>query len=225
MRSGGGRQRKGVIFDMDGVLAETEALHLESLQSILSPLGVRYTSEHNRPYIGMGETEFWEAVCDQFALPVPPEEMSRRRGEAMLRIVGRGVTPRPGAVELVRDLRGRGIPLAVASSSPLPQIEAILDGIGVRDAFLALVSGESPEVPRGKPAPDIYLAASRALGLAPGECIAVEDSENGVRSARASGCHVIAVPCRETAGQGFSQAHQVLDTLSDFDLRMLGGTA
>lgn len=209
--------RQGVIFDMDGLLAETERLHLESLQEILAPLGVEYTLEHNKPYIGMGEAEFWDAVCEQFGLPVPPAEMSRRRGEAMLRIVGRGVRPMPGAVELVRDLQARGVPMAVASSSPPAQIEAILSKIGVLDAFTAIVSGESPEVARGKPAPDIYVEASRALGLDPGACVAFEDSENGVLAARAAGCAVIAVPCSETMDQDFDAADRIIESLSDFD--------
>lgn len=202
---------------MDGVLSDSEGLHLESLQEILSPLGVTYTLEHNRPYIGMGETEFWQAVCKQFSLEVPAEEMSRRRGEAMLRIVKRGVPEIPGAVALVRALQAKGIPMAVASSSPQPQIDAILDALGIRDAFQVTISGESPEVKKGKPAPDIYVLASQALGLEPGECIAIEDSENGVRSARAAGCHVLALPGPATRSQDLSAAHEVLRSHSEFD--------
>ena len=212
---------RGVIFDMDGVLSDTEGLHLESLQEILSPFGIRYTDEDNRPFIGMGETEFWQAVCRKFAVPVAPEEMSRRREGAMLRIVARGVKPMPGAVDLVRTLRTRGVPMAVASSSPPPQIDAILKGIGLRDAFDAIVSGESDEVANGKPAPDIYLAASRRLGVPPEECVAIEDSENGVRSARDAGLLVIAVPGRETRSQDFSRAHHRLGSLLQLDLASL----
>lgn len=209
-------QMRGVIFDMDGVLSDTEGLHLASLQEILSPLGVDYTLEHNQPYIGMGETDFWKGVCEQFSLQVPPREMSRRREAAMLRLVKRGVTPIPGAVELVRDLRRRGVPLAVASSSPPRQIEAILSALGIRDAFQVVLSGESPQVKRGKPAPDIYLEASRALGLRPEECVAIEDSENGVRSARGAGCHVLALPGPATEEQDFSDAHSLLQSLTEF---------
>ncbi len=213
---------KGVIFDMDGVLADTEGLHLESLQSILAPLGVAYTLEHNRPFIGMGEGDFWKAVCRQFTLDVPPEEMSRRREEAMLRLVNHGVPPIHGAVDLVRNLGGRGVPLAVASSSPPRQIAAILAAAGVADAFDAIVSGESPQVARGKPAPDIYVEASRLLALRPAECIAIEDSENGVRSAHLAGCYVVALPGVETASQDFTMARKVLGGLSEFDFDLLG---
>ena len=214
---------RGVVFDMDGVLADTEPLHLLSLQEILAPLGVEYTAEHNRPYIGIGESEFWVSVCERFGLPEPPATMAARRDEAMLRNIARGITPMPGAVELVRELAGRALPLAVASSSPPRQVRAIVEALGLLDAFGALVSGESPEVARGKPAPDIYIEACRAIGLPPEECLAIEDSENGARAARAAGLVVVAVPCGETLRQDFSSAHHRLDSLEAFDLGWVGG--
>jgi HAD superfamily hydrolase (TIGR01509 family) len=212
---------RGVVFDMDGVLADTEGLHLRSLQEILAPFGITFTQEDNTPYVGHGGTEFWESVGARYDLPDPPGVMTLRREEAMLRNVAGGVRPMEGAVDLVRALRERGIPLAVASSTPPRQIEAILDGVGVRDAFGPVISGEDPEVARGKPAPDIYLEACRALGLPPHECIAIEDSANGVRSGRAAGLYVVAVPCAETRTQDFREADTVLRTLKEFDLSLL----
>ncbi len=213
---------RGVIFDMDGVLADTEPLHLLSLQEILAPLGVEYTDEHNRPYIGLGESEFWVAVCERFGLPEPPSVMTRRRDEAMLRNIARGVTAMRGAVELVRELHGRGVPLAVASSSPPTQVRAIVDALGLRALFGSLVSGEEEAVAHGKPAPDIYLEACRRVDLPPADCLAIEDSENGTRSARAAGLTVVAVPCEETRDQDFSAAHHRLETLEEFDLAWVG---
>ncbi|MCZ6689735.1 MAG: HAD-IA family hydrolase, partial [Planctomycetota bacterium] len=99
---------------------------------------------------------------------------------------------------------------------------AILAAAGVADAFDAIVSGESPQVARGKPAPDIYVEASRLLALRPAECIAIEDSENGVRSAHLAGCYVVALPGIETASQDFTMAQKVLGGLSEFDFDLLG---
>lgn len=206
---------------MDGVLADTEGLHLKSLQEILAPFGIAFTQQDNTPYIGLGEGEFWESVCARFDLPDPPEVMTLRREEAMLRNVGLGVRPMEGAVDLVRTLHGMKVPLAVASSTPPRQIRAILEGIGVLDAFGPLISGEDSEIARGKPAPDIYLEACRALGIPPEECIGIEDSVNGVRSARAAGLYVVAVPCAETRGGDFREAHVLLDSLKEFDLSLL----
>ena len=211
----------GVIFDMDGVLADTEGIHLEATRAVLGAFGIEFGPDENRPFIGMGEAEFWSTLRRQYALTDPAETLAERRECALLRIVARGVEPMAGARDLVRRLERKKVLLAVASSSPPRQIEAILAEIGLREPFSALISGESPEVKRGKPAPDIYRVASEAIGLPTSSCIAVEDSENGVRSAREAGCIVVAVPCRETEGHDFSAAHHVIANLKDFDLSLL----
>jgi HAD superfamily hydrolase (TIGR01509 family) len=121
------------------------------------------------------------------------------------------VEPMPGARELIAALHERGYPLAIASSSPLWQIEAVVERLNLRGMLAAVASGE--EVPHGKPAPDVYLLAAERLGVPPARCLALEDSGPGTIAAKAAGMCVIAVPSAETAGHSFEHADLVLPSL------------
>jgi HAD superfamily hydrolase (TIGR01509 family) len=139
----------------------------------------------------MSSVEWSRYMHDALGVPGTPEEINAEVVRRMLERYGEAPPLIPGAVEAVRRCAERW-PLAVASSSNPELIEVVLERAGIRDLFRAVVS--SQEVPRGKPAPDVYLEAARRLGLAPERCAAVEDSHNGIRSAKAAGMLVVAVP-------------------------------
>lgn len=182
-----------VVFDLDGVILESEQLWDEVRESLARERGGRWSERAQRDMMGMSSTEWSRYMHDVVRLPEPADEINR---EVVHRMAARYAESLPlitGAVEAVRRLAARW-PLALASSSNREIIDAALDAAGLAAAFRVTVSSE--EVARGKPAPDVYLEAARRLGVDPARCAAIEDSSSGIRSADAAGMRVIAVPNR-----------------------------
>jgi HAD superfamily hydrolase (TIGR01509 family) len=182
-----------VIFDMDGVLVETEQVWNAVREQLVRERGGRWLPEAQAAMMGMSSPEWSRYLAEDLGVPMAPEAINR---EVVERISARYADALPlldGAVEVVRAMAGRW-PLGLASSSNRPVIDLVLDLAGLADCFRATVSSE--EVARGKPAPDVYLEAAARLGVAPSACVAVEDSATGLRSAAAAGMRVVAVPNR-----------------------------
>jgi len=182
---------EAVVFDLDGVLVQTEELWDEVRSGLARERGARYDDEAQRAMMGMSSLEWSEYMHSELGVPEEPREIS---DEVVRRMEARYPERLPlihGARAAVERLRARW-PLGVASSSNRPLIDAVLELSGLADYFSATVSSE--EVPRGKPAPDVYLEASKRLGVDPPRCAAIEDSHSGIRSAKAAGMRVIAVP-------------------------------
>jgi len=183
---------KAVLFDLDGVLVDTEIWWDEARLAFAESQGRAWT-EADRAAIMGSNTRQWRALMrDRLDLAIPEEDIERAVIGAMLtRYADEGPPVIGDAVSVVRHL-ARRYSLAVASSAPPQIIEAALLGMGLRDAFAAVAS--SDEVPFGKPAPDVYLLAARRLGVAPATCLVVEDSLNGVLAARAASMPVVLIP-------------------------------
>jgi HAD superfamily hydrolase (TIGR01509 family) len=200
-----------VIFDMDGVLADTEPIHEIAIGDFLALHGKSLTGSEYTQFVGLGHRAVWTKLIAMFGLGMSVEEcVTDYQPILVSRIVG--VPPGPGVRDLVLALRAAGIPLGVASSSFRKVVEATLASIGLRDQFAAVVSGE--EVGRGKPAPDIYLRAAGFLGVAPGRCVAIEDSRHGVQAARAAGMACLGLASRYTS-PGQLGADRTVDSLAD----------
>jgi len=180
-----------VIFDLDGVLLQTEEVWDEVRETLARERGGRYSPEAQRAMMGMSSPEWSRYMHETLGLADAPEEIVRLVVERMAARYRERLPLIPGAVEAVRRLAER-YPLALASSSNRPLIDLALELSGLAPLFRATVSSE--EVARGKPAPDVYLEAARRLGVPPERCAAIEDSHNGIRSARAAGMRVVAVP-------------------------------
>ncbi len=180
-----------VIFDMDGVLVDTEQVWDEVREQLVADWGGRSAPGAQRAMMGMSSTEWSRYMHDELGLAPPPAEINAEVVRRMLERYRRELPLIDGAVEAVRRLAA-ALPLAVASSSNRPLIDAVLATAGIAGCFAATVSSE--EVPRGKPWPDVYLEAARRLGVDPGRCAAVEDSGSGIRAAHAAGMHVLAYP-------------------------------
>lgn len=180
-----------VVFDLDGVLLDTEQIWDEVREALARERGGRYDERAQQAMMGMSSGEWSSFMHDELGLREPPEEISAEVVRRLLARYRERLPLIPGAVKAVERLAGRW-PLAVASSSNRELIEEFLDGSGLRALFRASVSSE--EVGRGKPAPDVFLEAARRLGVAPARCAAIEDSTNGLRAARAAAMRVIAVP-------------------------------
>jgi HAD superfamily hydrolase (TIGR01509 family) len=182
-----------VVFDLDGVLIDSEHVWARAREQLADERGGRYSEQAELEMMGMSSLEWSRYMHDVVGLPEPPEEISRevvRRLEAIYR---EELPLTDGAHDVVRRLGARW-PVGLASSSNRELIDLVLALAGLASEFRATVSSE--EVARGKPAPDVYLEAARRLGVAAGRCVAIEDSAPGIRSAKAAGMHVVAFPNR-----------------------------
>jgi beta-phosphoglucomutase-like phosphatase (HAD superfamily) len=182
---------EAVVFDLDGVIVDSERVWDEVRESYTRESGGTYTASAARDMMGMSSLEWSRYMADVLGVPGTPEEINAAVVERMLVRYGQAPPLITGAVEAVRRCAERW-PLAVASSSNPELIEVVLDAAGLHDTIRVVVS--SQEVPRGKPAPDVYFEAARRLGVDASRCAAVEDSQNGIRSAKAAGMRVIAIP-------------------------------
>ncbi len=180
-----------VIFDLDGVIVDSEHLWDEVRREYVREVGGTFTVEATRAMMGMSSPEWSRYLAESLGVPGTPAQINADIVERMLGRYGHAPPLIPGAVEAVRRIGGRW-PLAIASSSNLEVIEVVLRAAGIESLFVTAVSSE--EVARGKPAPDVYLEAARRLDVDPVRCAAVEDSHAGIRSAKAAGMRVVAIP-------------------------------
>jgi len=206
---------EAVIFDVDGVLTDSEPLHLAALNEVLSPQGVQLSEEENREYLGLDEVRFWELVIPRFNLKGEAAALITARMEKAVQMIRNGIVSLPGVPECITGLIMRGIPLACASSSPEVVVEAILDELGLRGSFQAVCCGD--QVAHGKPDPTLFLEAAKALDMSPESCMAVEDSLNGITAARRAGMFTIAVRNQYNADHDLSEADRVFSGLDYFD--------
>jgi HAD superfamily hydrolase (TIGR01509 family) len=180
-----------VIFDLDGVLVDSEQLWDDARRELVRERGGTWRPDATRAMMGMSSLEWSRYMRDEIGLREPPEEISAEVVRRLEEIYRRELPLVEGAREAVERLAARW-PLALASSSNRELIDLVLELSGLARHFRVTVSSE--EVARGKPAPDVYLEAARRLGVPPERCAAIEDSENGIRSAKAAGMRVLAIP-------------------------------
>lgn len=180
-----GRMR-GVIFDMDGVLIDSEPIHEKVESELFRELGIKISEREHRAYQGTSSIEMWRSVVEGHGLAEDPEALALRQRSRFLRYFGEGAVAQvPGIRQILDGLSGRATKLALATSSVAAVVNDVLSATGLGSYFSVRVTGD--EVLRTKPAPDIFLLAARRLGLNPDACVVVEDSENGVAAAKAAG--------------------------------------
>jgi len=200
-----------VIFDLDGVLIDTERLAFTAWQRKLSEMGFSLEESDYRVMIGLDADQTVSYVQVKTGIVSDPTTLLADHEKMMLAILDREIEPLPGATDLVWELHDRGYPLGIASNSSLDYVARALKGLGLEGAFTAIISRE--QVRNGKPAPDIYLAACAALGESPLQCLAVEDSIVGVKSAAAAGVRCIAIPAPGIPKEEFRVAYAIFESL------------
>lgn len=210
---------KAIVFDMDGVLVDSEPLGFEVLRRLLGRYGVRYTQAENDAFVGVSDREHFRALKSHYRLEAAEEALIQEFTDDLLGMIGSRTIPMPGVPEVLQRLRDGGYRLALASSSAPPVIAATVAALGVTSLFEVRVSGL--EVKRGKPAPDIFVATAERLGLPTRRCLVIEDSRNGLVAAKAAGMLCVVVPCPTTLHQDFSEADLRLRALPDL-LPLLG---
>jgi HAD superfamily hydrolase (TIGR01509 family) len=211
---------EAVIFDLDGVLLQTEELWDEVRERFVRERGGRYDAAAQRAMMGMSSLEWSRFIHEELGVPDSPEAISAEVARLLEARYRERLPLIPGAVEAVRRLAS-GWPLGLASSSNRSLIDAALELSGLAELFRVTVSSE--EVARGKPSPDVYLEAARRLGVAAGRCAAIEDSHSGIRSAKAAGMRVIAIPNASYPpdAEALAGADVVLDSLDDLTAKIV----
>jgi HAD superfamily hydrolase (TIGR01509 family) len=205
-----------VVFDLDGVLLQSEEVWNDARRELAERCGGRFSDADGRAMLGMSSSEWSRYMHDELGVGIAPAEISDRVVELVAGRYARELPLIPGADAAVRALAASW-PLGLASSANRQIIELVLARAGWRELFAVTVSSE--EVARGKPAPDVYLQATRRLAAAPQRCVAVEDSGAGIRSAHAAGLAVVAIPNHAFPpdAQALAQADLALGAISELD--------
>jgi pseudouridine-5'-monophosphatase len=211
-----------VLYDMDGLLLDTEPFYTEVTQAIVGRYGHTFDWTVKSRMIGKKAADSARILVDALRLPITPEDYLRER-ESMLATLFPAAQAMPGARRLTMHLASHGVPQAVASSSHRRDFELkITQHREWFACFQCVVLGDDPEVKRGKPAPDIFLTAAARIGAVPSKCLVIEDAPSGVDAARAAGMFVVAVPNPAMSFDAFSDATQILSSLESFDPALWG---
>jgi beta-phosphoglucomutase len=183
---------KGVLFDMDGVLVDSESFICNAAISMFKELGTSVSAEDFKPFTGMGENRYIGGVAEKHKVQIDIEQVKARTYEIYKEMVGGKLSPLPGALEFIVKCRNKGFKLVLATSTDRIKMEVNLKEIGLAgDTFNSIITGL--DVENKKPAPDIYLKAAKSIGLEPYECLVVEDAVSGVKAAKTAGCRCLAV--------------------------------
>lgn len=205
---------KAVIFDMDGVLIDSEPLHFESDKLTFREFGLEVTDSVLNNFVGVSNSEMWEKLRIDFDIAAPVQEILEKQAVHKMRLFsGDALKPVEGVSELLTFLKDNNVATGLASSSPVDFIMHILGGLHITEYFKAVVSGE--EVNQGKPEPDIFLKAAELLGIAPEDCIVIEDSGHGIAAAKKAGMRSIAYRNPNSGSQDLSASDYVVDSMAE----------
>jgi beta-phosphoglucomutase family hydrolase len=201
---------KAVIWDMDGVIADTAPYHFKAWQEVFQKRGVNFTEEDFRHYFGQRNDTIIRNVLGKGLSPSEVDAIAGEKEENYRQRVSQHIKPLPGAIELLKSLREYGFKVALASSAPIENIQLVTQGLGINNHFQAIVSGR--DVTEGKPSPQGFLLAAKKLGVAPENCIIIEDAVAGVTASKRAGMRCIAVT-NTHPGESLTEADLVIDTL------------
>jgi len=207
---------RAVIFDMDGVLVDSEPVHLEVACKTLTSIERDDPAALTREFVGHPVHDMLQTLVRRYGLPGTVESYETRYHEHLLSRLAHPLPPRDGAVWLIEEIRRRSCRVGLASSAKLAWIVAMLRATGLEGRFDVIVSIDM--VDRPKPAPDVYLRAASTLGIAPAECVAVEDSPVGIEAAHAAGLTALGLATGYIDSKALVNAAQVLASLRDFPL-------
>jgi HAD superfamily hydrolase (TIGR01509 family) len=213
---------RAVIFDMDGVLVDSEPAFFEAANQVLSQEGHSIEFERYQRLLGTSVEVTWRGLIEMLGLQGNLKDYLRRYHDVLLECLRRPRPPLPGVLELLEELDSRGASFGLATSSWRTWKDAVLESAGLQGRFRTIVTGDTVE--HEKPAPDLYLKAAELLETPPGQCMAVEDTPPGIRSAKAAGMYAVHVRSSSTAFPPIEEADLVLDSLAQFPLSMIEAT-
>lgn len=210
---------RAVIFDMDGVITDSEPFYAEAINEVLRGTGNTLTREDHEAILGSSIDETWEWVVRRFGLPGAPAHWLGAYDHAVLRLLSSKAEPAAGLYTLLDGIEARGIKIGLASSSQHNWVLAVLARLHVEGRFQFVAACEM--VKEAKPAPDLYLLAARGLDVEPSACLALEDSPRGIHAGKAAGMVTIALRSALAASLDTSEADYFIDRLEDFPLAWL----
>jgi HAD superfamily hydrolase (TIGR01509 family) len=208
---------RAVVFDLDGIIANTEDLYEQAGETVLGRRGKTYDAELREQIMGRPVVDAIRIMIDCHSLPDQVEDLMSECGDVLKDLIATSLAPMPGAIELLDDLQAVGLPVAVATSATPEYAETVLTRLNLKRRFRFILT--AADIHRGKPDPEIYLLAAKQLGIEPVHMMVLEDSANGCRAAVVAGAFTVAVPNRHTANHNFAGARFVADTLADPRIR------
>lgn len=205
-----------VIFDMDGVIIDSEPIYFEVEQGLFNELGLELTPEEHSKYVG--RSDLWETVKEAYRLDFDVEEIHETEKRRYFEIISTSFDEGPieGVADLIKELHDKDITLVLASSSEMKNIELVLTKFGLLKYFDLRISGDDLET--SKPHPEIFLTAAEMAGEKPENCLVIEDSENGVKAAKSAGMKCIGFKNPNSGNQDLSAADWIINSFDEFDL-------
>lgn len=205
---------KLVIFDMDGLMIDSEPFHQKAFDRVFKEFGKELTEEeNNRYYVGISDIDAAEDMINRFSLPISAQELVDKKQAAYRDLVSTQIIPQEGLMDLLITLQENGFKKVIASSSMLEEIKLIINSLKINEYIDDYFSAQ--QVKNGKPAPDLFLFAAEKMDTPTDECLVLEDAPSGINAAKAAGMKSIAIPSRETVGKDFSNATKILSSLSE----------
>lgn len=209
---------KAVIFDMDGVIIDSEPIHFEVDIQTMKDFGCSISKEELNKYVGTTNEYMFTDIKNKYKLDKSVEEIINYRCElAKRKVIESDLAPIEGIIDLLKNLKEKNIPAAIASSSPRDFIEVVVSKFELEDYFSCILSGE--EVENGKPAPDIYVETAKKLGIVPEECIVIEDSKNGVMAAKEAGMKCIGFKNINSGEQDLTKADYIVKSIVEIEIQ------
>jgi beta-phosphoglucomutase family hydrolase len=207
-----------VIWDMDGVLADTAPYHLLAWQETFAKRGIKFTEEDFRRSFGIKNDAIIKNVLGEPTTEAEIETIALEKEATFRRIIGKNIKPLPGALKLLEALDGHGVKMAIASSTPIENIRLIVGSLGIGKYFPAVITGH--DVTEGKPSPQVFLLAAQRLGVEAKNCVVFEDAVAGVTAAKSAGMRCVAITSSHPR-EKLTQADLVIDSLTEVSVKEL----
>ncbi len=201
---------KAVIFDMDGIIVDSEPWQMISMRQAVAPFNITLTDKELSEFIGIRTTESFLVLKERYNIPISAAELTEIKNKHYKKILMQEIQPRENLLDLIRYLNNK-YKLGLASSSTKEEVDNILDLLNLKKYFAVIVTGD--DVANGKPDPEIFLNAAGKLKILCEDCAVIEDSRNGINAAKKTGMMSIAVPTKDTLAHDFSNADYVLGDL------------
>jgi beta-phosphoglucomutase family hydrolase len=209
---------EAVIWDMDGVLADTAPYHLLAWQETFAKRGIKFTKEDFMRGFGIRNDAIIRNVLGEKTTKAEIETIAQEKEATFRRIIGKDIKPLPGVLELLGQLQDRGIKMAIASSTVIENIRLIVGSLGIEKYFEVIITGH--DVTEGKPSPQVFLKAAQRLGADPKNCLVFEDAVAGVKAAKRAGMHCVAITSSHPR-EKLAEADLILDSLEEVSVKDL----